>query len=404
MRILVATFHRNVIGGTEKYLQALLPRLIALSHEVGLVYEKPLHANRECIDIPEAPIERWCFEELGLSKTISLISQWRPDVVYSQGLESGELESALLDDFPVVLFAHGYYGTCGTGSKSHAFPQYRPCERRFGPACLLLHYPRHCGALRPAEAWRVLARQFQRHRRFSDYKAIVVGSTHMYREFQRNGATTDQLRLAPLPCADGVTATDPPGPRTPQGNILLMGRLTPAKGGHYLLPAISSASAELGKPLHLTIAGDGPERPHLTDLARKLGIAVEFVGWIDSQRKAQLLQTTDLLAMPSLWPEPFGLVGIEAGRLGIPAVGYAVGGIPDWLIPGETGELAPGDPPSVQGLSEAIVRAISDSHHYATLRLGAWSLSRRFTMDAHLAQLERVLGVDKSSLLMTADL
>ena len=44
--------------------------------------------------------------------------------------------------------------------------------------------------------------------------------------------------------------------------------------------------------------------------------------------------------MPSVWPEPFGLVGIEAGCVGLPAAGFGVGGIPDWLRPGETGELA----------------------------------------------------------------
>ncbi|HEV3331393.1 MAG TPA: glycosyltransferase, partial [Bryobacteraceae bacterium] len=118
--------------------------------------------------------------------------------------------------------------------------------------------------------------------------------------------------------------------------------------------------------------------------------------------KAELLAATDLLAVPSLWPEPFGLVGIEAGAWGVPAVGYAVGGIPDWLIPGETGELAPGDPPTVAGLADAIVRALESAAHHAELQRGARQLARRFTLEAHLTKLELALMHGRTTPLMPA--
>src|SRR6202034_271377 len=98
-----------------------------------------------------------------------------------------------------------------------------------------------------------------------------------------------------------------------------------------------------------------------------------------------LMRQADLVAVPSLWPEPFGLVGIEAGCFGVPAVGFAVGGIPDWLIPGQTGELAPADPPTVEGLAEAIVRALEDPAHYQKLCSGAWEMAKRFSLERHLA-------------------
>ena len=104
------------------------------------------------------------------------------------------------------------------------------------------------------------------------------------------------------------------------------------------------------------------------------------------------MRQADLLAVPSLWPEPFGLVGIEAGCFGLPAVGYAVGGIPDWLIPGQTGELAPGDPPTVEGLAEAMARALADPEHHARLSRGAWELSKQFDTPRHLAMLEPILS------------
>jgi glycosyltransferase involved in cell wall biosynthesis len=100
---------------------------------------------------------------------------------------------------------------------------------------------------------------------------------------------------------------------------------------------------------------------------------------------------------PSLWPEPFGLVGLEAGLQAIPAAAFAVGGIPDWLIPGITGELAPGDPPTIEGLSCAIVRALRNREHYERLSLGAWKIARQFTVDRHLDVLEPILANRPSS-------
>jgi glycosyltransferase involved in cell wall biosynthesis len=169
------------------------------------------------------------------------------------------------------------------------------------------------------------------------------------------------------------------------------------KGVDYLIRAIPEATARLGRALSLTVAGDGAERGKLQELASRLQVNVDFVGWVDNQQKLQLMQAADLLALPSLWPEPFGLVGIEAGSVGLPAVGYAVGGIPDWLIAGESGELAPGDPPSATGLAEAIVRALADPQHYEKLRRGAWQTAQRFTMESHLAELESVLSAETAS-------
>ena len=92
-------------------------------------------------------------------------------------------------------------------------------------------------------------------------------------------------------------------------------------------------------------------------------------GWTLADGR-ELMSQADLLVVPSLWPEPFGLVGVEAGCLGLPSVAYAVGGIPDWLIAGVTGEIAPGDPPGVDGLAEAMVRALADPEHYKNLSCG----------------------------------
>jgi glycosyltransferase involved in cell wall biosynthesis len=260
--------------------------------------------------------------------------------------------------------------------------------------CLLLNYPRRCGGLHPVHTWWNYRQHSQFHARLGDHQSVLVASTYMHRELARHGVSVDKLHLAPLPTTDVVPDPIPPAPKLLTGNILFVGRLTDLKGVHYLIQAIPKAASKLSRSLRLTIAGDGPERAKLQNLAAGLGVEVEFTGWIHTRQKADLMRESDLLAVPSLWPEPFGLVGIEAGSLGLPAVGYASGGIPDWLVPGETGELAPSDPPTVDGLSDAIVRALASPEHHARLGLGAWKMAQRFTLENHLALLEPLLGVE----------
>lgn len=228
------------------------------------------------------------------------------------------------------------------------------------------------------------------------YRAILVASNHMHREFLLNGVSSERLHLVPLPAAGTELIPTSPSVKTRRDRILFIGRLMDLKGVEYLIKATVQAAKTLGRPLTLTIGGDGQERTKLEQLARALGVMAKFVGWVQTRQKADLMREADLLAVPSLWPEPFGLVGLEAGCLGVPSVAYSVGGIPDWLIPGQTGELAPGDPPTVDGLAAAIVRALADSSHYDHLAMGARNLAQRFTLKGHFASLERILGAECS--------
>ena len=104
-----------------------------------------------------------------------------------------------------------------------------------------------------------------------------------------------------------------------------------------------------------------------------------------------MMREADVLAVPSVWPEPFGLVGIEAGCVGLPAAAFDVGGVRDWVRPGESGELAPGDPPTADGLVQAIVRALADPAHLNRLRVGAWEVVRGFGRERHVEGLQRIL-------------
>ena len=392
MRILIATAHRNMVGGVEKYLQELLPCLVERGHRVALLYEYAFDRAADRIDAPELDLPCRGTAESSDAAGLSFVRDWKPDLVYSQGLESAGLQSALLNEYPNVFYAHNYFGTCASGEKCHAFPTPEPCDRQFGPACLALYFPRRCGGLNPGTMWKMYRRASERNIQLPRFAAVLVASAHMRREFARHGVAPERIHLAPLPNPNEGEQFQARVKPSPRSHLLFLGRVTKLKGGAELLHAIPLAEKQLGRSLTVTVAGDGPERNEMQNFAGRNRIAAEFTGWIGSSRKAEVIAQADLLVVPSLWPEPFGLVGIEAGTHGVPAVGYDVGGISDWLISGYSGELAPGDPPTVEGLAAAITRALSDPSHYAELSRGAREVAGRFTLAAHLTQLETTLA------------
>jgi hypothetical protein len=149
MRILIATTRRGIVGGVETYLRAVLPALVERGHDVALLYELPVEVGAAAIDRDLPGLFAWRLDARDLSGSLSPATAWAPDIVYSQGLQGPATEEALLERFPVTLFAHNYHGTCVSGTKRHRLPTSRPCARTLGPCCLMLYYPRRCGGLSP---------------------------------------------------------------------------------------------------------------------------------------------------------------------------------------------------------------------------------------------------------------
>jgi glycosyltransferase involved in cell wall biosynthesis len=218
------------------------------------------------------------------------------------------------------------------------------------------------------------------------YKAVVVASDHMAEEFARHGAPQDRLSTVPLfpslPVAtERLDSSD---------TIVFLGRMTTLKGGDILIRAIARAAADLGRSVRLIMAGDGPQRADWQRLARRERIDAEFPGWLDSGRRIALLAQATALAVPSLWPEPFGLVGLEAAARGVPAVAFDTGGIRQWLTHGVSGLLVP-PAGSDRAMGAALAAILDDRGLRDRLSRGALATATAMSIDAHVRALESVL-------------
>jgi glycosyltransferase involved in cell wall biosynthesis len=281
-------------------------------------------------------------------------------------------------------------------------PLVQPCDRIFGAACLALFYPRRCGGLNPITMAREYRQQSSRFDLLGRYAAVMTHSGHMRREFIRHGAAGGRVHHAPVMRSETETLATPSRPlRSREANepwrLVFVGRMDRLKGGDYLLDALPRTRETLGLPLRVTFAGDGPDRTRWERRAAEItasmpGVSVEFTGWLQPPDVRALFDAADLLIVPSLWPEPYGLVGPEAARRGVPSVAFATGGIPEWLTDGVNGCLAPGDRPSADGLADALIRCLRSLGSSDALRHGALASVKDEEDNRHVDALLQILN------------
>ncbi len=131
-----------------------------------------------------------------------------------------------------------------------------------------------------------------------------------------------------------------PGPGD-GGYFAFVGRISPEK---RVDRAIMIAKA-LGVPLKIAAKVDAADEEYYQrEIAHLLAHPlVEFVGEIDEQQKCEFLGRATALLFPIDWPEPFGLVMIEAMACGTPVLSYRAGSVPEVMVDGLTGFVVDND-------------------------------------------------------------
>jgi glycosyltransferase involved in cell wall biosynthesis len=144
----------------------------------------------------------------------------------------------------------------------------------------------------------------------------------------------------------------PPSPGTydPQGPIVFAGRFTRAKGFDIVLDLVEAL------PREVVLAGGHGDRD-LHERARTLASArCTLAGWLPHGEVEELFASASLVLMPSRY-EPFGMVALEAMRVGAPVLASSVGGLAEVVTPESGGRLV-----RDESWLEAITRLLDDPH------------------------------------------
>jgi len=389
MRILFLTDDYAESGGVETYVLRLMSLLEDRGHTTGIVYrlrhERTMStAHRLEYHVPYTPYsfsqrerkEAWI-------KIGEIICKEDPDLIYVHTVYDPEIIALATRNKPTVAYIHGPYVCCPTHRKffldTHAV-----CERRFGINCFLSACLRKCwrgkNPLRMLQRMLWIRRQGQVNRRVD---RLIVASRYMRRLLVQNGFDASRIIVLPyfieeptVSLAEGDVA------RLPQ--VLFAGRLVEEKGAQYLLEAAS----RLKTPCETVVAGDGSYRPHLEALTNRLGLSerVRFTGWLSRQEMQDRYQACSVTVMPSVWPEPFGQVGLEGMLYCKPAVAFDVGGISDWLEDGFNGFLV--QTRDIDGLARQIDLLLGNPALARQLGENGRKMVRtRYSVESHLDML-----------------
>lgn len=312
---------------------------------------------------------------LSPERRIGEVASLIPSVVHTQQFDDPLVTGFLQRRAPLLVSAHGF-PACTSGV--HYFRPGQECQRAHGPGCVPNLIARGCAHTRDP---RWLPRSYARSTgalaslRRSDL--AISYSSAVDRHLAINGVE----RRARVPLFSTVPTLRGSG-HEHRRRVVFAGRMVRPKGIDVLIRAARAVDGEF------LICGEGRRLDAMRRLARRLGVQdrVSFAGWLGPERLARELAEASVVAIPSLWPEPFGLVGIEAHAAGRPVVASSTGGVEDWLEDGRSGICVPaGD---ATALALAISTLLADPQLQHTMgAAGEASVRERFTEGHHVAAL-----------------
>lgn len=296
-----------------------------------------------------------------------------PDVVHLNQLDDPAVVAFLRERAAVLLSAHGYLA-CTSGV--HYFRPGQECLRAHGPGCVPnLARCAHTRNPRPLPG-----RYRQASRALAALRAVDVAisySTAVDRHLAINGVRSRRI----VPYFPTVAARSASGHER-RRRVVFAGRVVKSKGVATLVQAAREVEGEF------VVCGDGWQLGAMRSLAEKLGVAdrVTFRGWMGPDELAEEFAQANVVVVTSWWPEPFGLVGIEAFQAGRPVIATATGGIADWLDDGVSGHLVPaGDAGALAG---ALNGLLADPRRQREMgEAGRAAVAERFSVRTHLAAL-----------------
>lgn len=327
-------------GGAELVVDRLLTGFADRGHEVALVCGGPL-ATHEYTAVDSGG-------------------------TYDQYLRAPWICQTKFKDADVVIDA------------SNGVPFFSPLWRRGPSVCLMHHVHTEQWATRFPSAVAAGARVVERYAVPAAYRnrLLVAVSTSTSDDLQAIGFRADQIRVI----ESGVD--NPPVleiPKSPSPLFVALARLVPHKRVELLLETWRQVHRVTGG--RFVVIGDGPQ----LDALRTEGAGIpglEFTGWVDDTQKAALLQQAWFL-VHGAHHEGWGMVIVEAGSVGTPALALDAPGVRDSIVDGVTGWVvgsSAGDP--TPELAQAWIRLAGQPETRRRLGEGARQFAARHSWDA----------------------
>lgn len=292
------------------------------------------------------------------------------------------------EECPGVLTIHNHSSYCPSGTKYLADRQ-QECDRSMHPlGCTWGHLIDGCGSRRPKNIIQDWQNAYYFLKNIKNLNIAVIANSNYVREkliyhgLSPNKVTTlycavERSKHPVIPLNQEIHQ---------QQHILFVGRIVPYKGIESLIKALAKTNPKI----HLDIAGEGWAKPKMIELAEKMGLSdrITWHGWCNGDKLEALYQQCFSVIFPSLWPEPAGLVTLEAYAHCRPIIASATGGIPEYIQNHQTGILVP--PHDLQKLGDAI-NELSGNYHQARLmgEKGHDLFEQKFVMDVHIQELEK---------------
>ena len=394
MRVLFVHDVGRLIGGTEVLIQREIRGLQARGHEVRTVVGRERSQSVDFGDYTfrtpgqSLPNIAMLYNPAARKSVRQAVVDFDPDVVHYHTLSKAS-PSVLREAKGRVRVASLHdYGVFYPLLTDHASSRYYLERVRTAMIRRELLKRGAGGVLAAGRHYFERVRTAMMRRELLKLGAVVVPS-----EYVANVARSLGLQNVVV-----VTGSTPDAPRSPvakKREIAYVGRLEPEKGVLELIREFALVSAAV-PDVRLVIAGTGSLDCAVREAASALGDRVSVVGHVTPEEAQQIMACAAVSVVPSLWPEPFGLVGPESMACGTPVVASGRGGMSEWLDDGHNGLRA--DPTEQGATAAALQRLLTDEEFRCRCAAGAIRTAAAFDIPSHTAKLEelymRLLGWD----------
>ncbi len=385
MKILRITSLGYVGGGVENGIELLQPVLTDMGHEVRILTSDHNQAVRhfshyEFKALAYQPMILKLFYRVFYPQAFfalrRALKDFEPDVVQIHSLfEVSPSVLFLLKRYPTVLTIHGAEDYT-RGLLLWAFPlrffkHPHDLTRKNLTFAGWLHYLYH--VLVSIPVYRLGFRNVDRFVVFSTYMQLILRDEGIESVVVPNATEL----FEPIPID------------TKGAKILYVGRLEKIKGVHDVLEALPAVLREHPQA-HMTIAGRGEYEQELRDFVRTQGLDkyVTFAGHLTRDQLYEEYKKCTVLVVPSVWPEPFGKIGIEAYSVGRPVIASDVGGISEWLTDGETGYLVPAQ--DSKAFAQKLNTLLENEELLQTMSHKALERAQEFSIEEHARRIVAV--------------